>query len=375
MLEEKAGYLDDMPLNIRIIHIKNYPLHYHYDHEFIYVLKGTITLKCGSSIYNMQQGDIFITNDGEVHGIYNCSGDNVVLMIQINADYFIRQFPTLENNVYRTMGKEKVNEEIMVLRNLLLRIAFNDMVKRPGYKLTNTNLMVDVINYCDKNFKSFYFEGRIVMHKQYDYPEIGERLGRIIDYIYEHHNEKLSLRELAKKEHFSEGYMSRLITAGTGLGFRELLAFARVEESEEMLLSGSEKISSIAAQVGFSTTAYYEKFFKKWFGYHPEEYRKMYADKIKGNSAEITFELSESDALSIIRKAIRDISFENGDTAETNPKREERSADAAQEEEQNLQELTKQQRQKELLEAYEKTNRSHEEILHFLLGADGEDGA
>ena len=101
----------------------------------------------------------------------------------------------------------------------------------------------------------------------------------------------------------------------------------------------------------------------------------MYADKIKGNSAEITFELSESDALSIIRKAIRDISFENGDTAEMNPKREERSADAAQEKEQNLQELTKQQRQKELLEAYEKTNRSHEEILHFLLGADGEDGA
>ena len=361
MLKETAGYLDDMPMNIRIVNIKNYPLHYHYDHEFIYVLKGSIVLKCGSSIYKMQQGDVFIVNDSEVHGIYDCSNDNVVLMIQINADYFFKQFPTLEHNVYRTMGKEKVNEEIIVLRNLLLKIAFNDMTKHPGYQTTNTNIMVDVLNYCDKNFKSFYFEGRVVMHKRYDYPEIGERLGRIIDYIYEHHSEKLSLRELAKKEHFSEAYLSKLITAGTGLGFRELLAFARVEESEIILLSGSEKISSIAAKVGFSTTAYYEKFFQKWFGYHPEEYRKMYADRIKGNSPELVFELSESEALSIIQKSIQNLSFESG------------GFEAGRDEAQKLLERKREQQRKEILEAYEKTNRSHEEILRFMLGSADED--
>ena len=194
------------------------------------------------------------------------------------------------------MGTEKSNEEIIVLRNLLLKTALNNIDRRPGYKTMNASIMADVLNYCDKNFKSFYFEEKIVMHKKYDYPEIGERLGRIIDYIYEHHNEKLTLRELAEKEHFSEGYLSRLITAGTGLGFRELLAFARVEESEKILLSGSKKISSIAAEVGFSTTAYYEKFFKKWFGDHPEKYRKKYSDRIKGNSPELVFELSKSDS-------------------------------------------------------------------------------
>ena len=232
MLDEKAGYLDDMPVNIRIVHIENYPLHYHYDHEFIFVLRGFVTLKCGSSIYKMQQGDIFVINDSEVHGMYDCSDDNVVLLVQINAEFFTRQFPTLSNNVYRTMGTEKSNEEIIVLRNLLLKTALNNIDRRPGYKTMNASIMADVLNYCHKNFKSFYFEEKIVMHKKYDYPEIGERLGRIIDYIYEHHNEKLTLRELAEKEHFSEGYLSRLITAGTGLGFREFLAFARVEESE-----------------------------------------------------------------------------------------------------------------------------------------------
>ena len=330
MLEEKAGYLNDMPMNIRIVNIKNYPLHCHYDHEFIYVLRGYVTLKCGSSIYKMRQGDIFITNDSEVHGIYDCSGDNIVLQIQISSDYFTRQFPTLPYSVYRTIRKEKSNQEVIVLRNLLLKIAFNHIKRPSGYKIMNTNIMVDVLNHCENNFRSFYFEGKIVMQKEYDHPEVGERIGRTIEYIYEHHHEKLSLRELAEKEHFSEWYMSKLIAAGTGLGFRELLAFARVEESEKILLSSSEKISSISAKVGFSTTAYYEKFFKKWFGCHPEEYRKKYFNRIKGRSMELVFGLSKSEEMSIIQDSINSLSFAIGEKVEEKIQHHEITIDAEQ---------------------------------------------
>ena len=267
----------------------------------------------------------------------------------------------------RTVQKYETGEiEVSVgVVNDLAKVLDSTPTYILGYdtEVTPITSMADVLNYCDKNFKSFYFEGRVAMHKRYDYPEIGERLGRIIDYIYEHHSEKLSLRELAKKEHFSEAYLSKLITAGTGLGFRELLAFARVEESEIILLSGSEKISSIAAKVGSSTTAYYEKFFQKWFGCHPEEYREKYADRIKGNSPELVFELSESDALSIIQKSIQNLSFESG------------GFDAGRDEAQNLLERKREQQRKEILEAYEKTNRSHEEILRFMLGSADEDEA
>lgn len=333
MLEEKAGYLDDMPLNIRIVNIKNYPLHYHDDHEFIYVLRGFVMLKCGSNTFKLQQGDVFIMNDGEVHGMYDCSNDNIVLMIQINASYFIKQFPTLPYNIYRTMEKEKGNKEIIVLRNFLLKIALNYVEQRPGYKIMNTNIMMDIINYCNKNFKFFYFVGKEAIYKKHAQPEIGERLGRTIGYIYEHHNEKLSLRELAEKEHFSEWYMSKLITAGTGLSFRELLAYARVDESESLLLSTTEKISRIAAMVGFSTTAYYEKFFKKWFGCHPEEYRKMYSGKIKGNAPELAIELNRSEAMSVILEAIRFLTFATDEDAGKKLIHKKLVIDAAQEKE------------------------------------------
>jgi hypothetical protein len=88
--------------------------------------------------------------------MYDCSNDNIVLMIQINASYFIKQFPTLPYNIYRTIEKEKGNKELIVLKNLLLKTALNYVEQRPGYKIMNTNnffiffnLMVTLF-ICDK---------------------------------------------------------------------------------------------------------------------------------------------------------------------------------------------------------------------------------
>ena len=47
MLFEKITYQDDFPINITIASIEEYPLHYHQAIEFVYVLKGEVTLKNG----------------------------------------------------------------------------------------------------------------------------------------------------------------------------------------------------------------------------------------------------------------------------------------------------------------------------------------
>ena len=310
MLEEKVGYLRDFPMNIKLVNIKNYPLHYHTDIEFIYVLRGFVTLKCGSSIYKMQQGDIFTVNESEVHGIFDCSKDNAILLIRIEMKYFVKLFPTLPSRAYRTMGKERSSEGIVFLRNNFLQIGYNFFSKAPGYKLENVNIMIDILHYLEAHFSSFYFEGKIVMHKKYNQPELNERVSRVITYIYAHYNEKITLKELADMEFLSEFYLSHLITAGTGLNFRELLSFARVECSEKILLESETKVSNIAKAVGFSTTQYYKKFFKKWYRCYPEEYREMYANHIKGADIEEVSEIDNTETIPLIIDAISFLSFD-----------------------------------------------------------------
>ena len=82
--------------------------------------------------------------------------------------------------------------------------------------------------------------------------------------------------ELAKIEHLSTFYLSHFIREHIRLSFQEFLSFARVEMSEIPLLETEKKISVIARESGFSTTSYYEKFFSKWFGHTPAEYRSIF---------------------------------------------------------------------------------------------------
>jgi len=77
-------------------------------------------------------------------------------------------------------------------------------------------------------------------------------------------------------EHLSTFHLSHLIRRYTGMSFRDFLCFARVERSEIPLLDTNKKISQISKEVGFSTTAYYEKFFCKWYGHSPQVHRDSY---------------------------------------------------------------------------------------------------
>jgi hypothetical protein len=86
------------------------------------------------------------------------------------------------------------------------------------------------------------------------------------------------------------------------LSFQELLSFIRVEESEKLLLGTNKKIGAISEESGFSAIRYYIKYFTKWFGMHPLEYRKKYTGHVSSREIHAQYILSKPDD---IRKAVR----------------------------------------------------------------------
>ena len=150
------------------------------------------------------------------------------------------------------------------------------MRKGPNYKSECISGTVDLIKYLNQNFNVFVIENQIPVSVREENPLTIERLSRIISYIYENYPNKISLENIAEMEHLSTFHLSHLIRKYTGMSFRDFLCFARVERSEIPLLDTNKKISRIAKDVGFSTTAYYEKYFKKWYGLSPEDHRENY---------------------------------------------------------------------------------------------------
>lgn len=275
MFLEKKPYQDDFPINIEIAKIEEYPIHYHQDIEFVFILKGQIKLKNGYCQYLLQEGDIFTNTGHEVHALYGTDHDNIVAIISINNFFFTQYFPELHRACYRTYSR-KNTPRLSVLRKMLLNLLLVYLQKSFDYKQRCIDITLELIEYMNSYFNLFAFEDKVVVNFKSDDPVIIERITHIINYLYENHSSKITLEEIAEMEHLSTFYISHLIREYIGMSFRDLLCFARTEWSEIHLLGTDDKISTVSKAVGFSTTAYYEKYFKKWFGRTPREHREMY---------------------------------------------------------------------------------------------------
>ena len=309
MLFEKTTYLDNFPINIIIAKVTEYPFHYHQDVEFIYVLKGEIRPKNVCHHYLLKEGDIFTNSGHEVHGLTATDKENVVAMIQVSNRFFTQYFPTLGKACFMSYVNNDKYLKMDTFRKMLLHILLDYSRRSFNYKSTCIDQMIEVIKYLNQYFNLFAFEDQVVVDFKNDNSVAVERISRIINYVYENHASKITLEDLAEREHLSTFYISHLIRDYMGINFQEFLCFARVEMSEILLLETDRKISTIARDVGFSTTSYYDKFFSKWFGHTPLEYRQLYMSHILSAAKPAQFELlSDNQAVSLIRRCMSAVS-------------------------------------------------------------------
>lgn len=101
----------------------------------------------------------------------------------------------------------------------------------------------------------------------------------IIDYITEHYNEQLSLKQLAEEFHFNYYYLSSYFSSHNKEGFSEYLNKIRVEKAAELLRNETIPVSEISYMVGYSDHSYFCKVFKRLKNVTPSKFRKNILSK------------------------------------------------------------------------------------------------
>jgi AraC-like DNA-binding protein len=282
MLKEKSTYREELPINITVANIVDYPIHFHNDLEVVYVLGGSVRMKNGYYNYILKEGDIFILNPREIHSFENNGEKNMVMMLQMDTEYFSHYYDNLKNSFFVTDMEDDSDESLDLLRSILARIMMEVMEKGCGHEAKIIENTHNLLSNLFADFQYYLMEdGKFVNGTKHKGNKIlAGRLSRITDYMYANYTRKLTLSEIAEREHLSIYYLSHVIKEATGLSFQELLSFIRVEESEKFLLGSNKKIGAIADETGFSAVRYYIKHFERWFGMHPLEYRKKYTGKV-----------------------------------------------------------------------------------------------
>ncbi|MFQ7595534.1 MAG: response regulator [Acutalibacteraceae bacterium] len=93
-------------------------------------------------------------------------------------------------------------------------------------------------------------------------------------YICGHLDADLSLSRLAQLSNYNPKYLSDLFSAQTGVNLSDYIAERRLEEAKRLIAGGTMKMKDIAAAVGFFSSSYFTRFFKKALGITPVQYQE-----------------------------------------------------------------------------------------------------
>ena len=102
-----------------------------------------------------------------------------------------------------------------------------------------------------------------------------EFLQKITEIIEENiSNEKFGVSDLADKIGMSRSNLLRKVKKLTSLSVSQFIRNVRLEHAKEMMEEGIYAVSQVTYKVGFSSTSYFIKCFREYYGYPPGEVGK-----------------------------------------------------------------------------------------------------
>lgn len=102
---------------------------------------------------------------------------------------------------------------------------------------------------------------------------IEETVETVCRYVRENLSEDLSLVRLAELTDHSSTYLSRIFKEVKGIGYNDFVVECRMERSAYLLHDSKLKLTDIIEQVGYTSSSYFIRTFRRTFGVTPMEYR------------------------------------------------------------------------------------------------------
>lgn len=100
-------------------------------------------------------------------------------------------------------------------------------------------------------------------------------VNRAIQYIKENYSTSVSIKEFCNKIDMNAAYLGYLFKNETGVFFNDYVSQIRIKNAAWLLENTNNKISDIAAKVGFSNVSYFIKCFRGQTGLSPVKYHQI----------------------------------------------------------------------------------------------------
>lgn len=108
------------------------------------------------------------------------------------------------------------------------------------------------------------------------FPEYSKTVNDVINYIYSHLQEPLSLSIIAEYLQKNPSTLSASFTQNTGMTITNYIHQARIHRAVEYFNATNLSVSEVALAVGFQDFTHFSRIFRKYMGCNPKKYRDMH---------------------------------------------------------------------------------------------------
>ena len=250
--------------------------HWHPEIEITYVQKGTMCYKVNHMVYHLKEGDIVFNNSGALHsGTMENQKDCAYIPVTFDSRLIYGFFQSTVNSKYvDPVIQDSMLPAICIdqsepwhkpFREYLLRIIDLDEKKPDFYELDITICLQSMWRLV---LEHITYEPQASRENSLEY----DRIKKILSYIEENYQNKITLNDIAGHIHLCESECTRLFKRHMNTTLFAFLQEYRIERSLEFL-QDDQPVSAVADKAGFSDPNYYSKVFAKIKGCSPREYR------------------------------------------------------------------------------------------------------
>lgn len=251
----------------------NYRYHWHdTDYEVDILLNGKAEYCYGQQTSFLEAGDAIIIDPGQWHASFAREQGSRALVIRFS------------DKAYRPLLKkdERFSFEIPPSDDASRSDSFYRRIRRYCAEF--------ILAASDKNdiFQNFRMKASIemlmasiascghfrIIKAAEENERNAETMQRIIKYIDEHYNEKLSLQDIGDYAQYNRTYISTLFKNTMGINFYEYLTRTRLSHAIFQLAVTNKTVTQISIDCGFPELKTFNQRFKEVFHYLPTEYRQ-----------------------------------------------------------------------------------------------------
>ena len=251
--------------------------HWHPEIEITYVRKGTMCYKVNNLVYHLKEGDIVFNNSGALHsGTMENQEDCAYIPVTFDPRLIYGFFqstinskyvdPVIQDSMLPAICIDQSESWHKPFREYLLRIIALDEKKPDFYELDITICLQSMWRLL---LEHITYEPQASRENSLEY----DRIKKILSYIEENYQNKITLNDIAGHIHLCESECTRLFKRHMNTTLFAFLQEYRIERSLEFL-QADQPVSAVADKAGFSDPNYYSKVFAKIKGCSPREYRK-----------------------------------------------------------------------------------------------------